>query len=60
MRFGVLPVSGPVQSIFYFFYFEKIRVFKAGRVWPLNILAWDDGTGREVLVLLVLKVLRND
>jgi len=28
--------------LFYIFYFEKIRVFKAGQLCPLNILAWDD------------------
>ncbi len=35
-----------LQSMFRLFYFEKIRVFKAGRVWPLNTLAWDNRTGR--------------
>ncbi len=39
--------SGAVRSMFYLFYFEKIRVFKAGRVRPLNTLAWDNRTGRE-------------
>ncbi len=28
--------------LFYIIYFEKIRVFKAGQLCPLNILAWDD------------------
>ena len=39
--------SGAVRSMFHLFYFEKIRVFKASRVWLLNILAWDNRTGQR-------------
>ena len=40
------------------FYFEKIRVFKAG-LCP-NILAWNNRIGRCGPILLVSRIRRND
>ncbi len=35
-------LSGSNLVLLQIFYFEKIRVFKAGVTLPLNILAWDN------------------
>ncbi len=35
-------LSGSDFILLQIFYFEKIRVFKAGVTLPLNILAWDN------------------
>tara|TARA_R110002167_G_scaffold51361_1_gene148629 strand:+ start:1271 stop:1522 length:252 start_codon:yes stop_codon:yes gene_type:complete len=40
---GLNPLfHGLVLAVFYLFYFEKIRVFKARRFRLLNIVAWDN------------------
>ena len=47
---AILPVNGLLftgRAAIWIFYFEKIRVFKAG--YRLNTLAWNNRIGRAVL-----------
>ncbi len=54
---GLISVfHGITLAMFYLFYFEKIRVFKARRFCLLNIAAWDNRKRQSVLFCWFFKM----